>query len=313
MDDRSTDGRIVLPGGVSCDVAIVRDDTGREIVIKQPLPRLRVTADWRSDPGRARVEAAALRAMRELLGPDAVPEVLWEDEAHNRFAMERVDPALLNWRDELNRRHVDPVTAGRVGQLLAQLHVRSSQRADIARAFADRQYFVQLRIEPFFRRIAQRNPQIATIVDRTVAALLEPGRVLVHGDFSPKNMLVRDRRVVVLDCETAHWGDPRFDLAFCLMHLTLDALHKPPPGPFVDAAKVFLNAYAREAGDADLDALLVRMLGCLVLARLEGDSPIDFRAQLDVPAVKQLARGWIERPAADPYVALETAFDAAGS
>ncbi|HEU4484436.1 MAG TPA: phosphotransferase [Povalibacter sp.] len=307
-DDRSTAQSRALPGGVSCEVVLERDASGREIVVKQPLARLKVAADWRSDPGRWNVEVAALRAMRELLDPGAVPRVLWEDPANHRFAMERIDPALRNWRDELNERRVDPATADRVGEWLGQLHRRSASRPDLAQAFASREYFMQLRIEPFFRRIAQRNPQIDPAVRTVIDAMLAPGRALIHGDFSPKNMLVRGSQVVVLDCETAHWGDPRFDVAFCLMHLTLDALHKPPSEPFVAAARTFLDAYVREAGDADLDALLVMTTGCLVLARLEGDSPIDFREQLDLAAVKQLALDWIERPADDPYGALDAAF-----
>jgi 5-methylthioribose kinase len=307
-DDRSTAASEALPGGVSCEVVLQRDPDGREIVVKQPLARLKVAADWRSDPQRWNVEVAALRTMRELLGAGAVPEVLWEDPPNHRFAMERIDPALRNWRDELDQRRVDLATADRVGEWLGQLHRRSAQRADVAKAFAKREYIMQLRIEPFFQRIAQRNPQIQGAVETVIDAMLAPGRALIHGDFSPKNMLVHGSQVVVLDCETAHWGNPRFDVAFCLMHLTLDALHKPPPGPFVAAVRAFLDAYVREAGAADLDALLVRTTGCLVLARLEGDSPIDFRAQLDVAAVKRLAIGWIEQPADNPYVALDTAF-----
>ncbi len=187
----SAGSRTALRGGVSCDVAIVREPDGREIVIKQALPKLRVTADWRSDPARAGVEVAALRVMRELLGEGTVPEVLWEDPDNHRFAMQRIDPAFSNWRDELNQRRVDPATARRAGELLAQLHGRSAARSDIALRFANREYFGQLRIDPFFRRIAQRNPEIAVAVNGVIQSLMGPGSALVHGDFSPKNMLVR--------------------------------------------------------------------------------------------------------------------------
>lgn len=304
MGDRSTGSRTSLTGGVSCEVSIERDAQGREIVVKQPLARLRVVADWRSDPARASVEAAALRVMRELLGAESVPEVLWEDPANHRFAMERIDPSLRNWRDELNQRRVDLTTAARVGELLAQLHVRSAARPDVAERFASTEYFHQLRIDPFFRRIAQRNPAIASAVDSVIEELLSPGRALVHGDFSPKNMLVSGSRVVILDCETAHWGNPRFDLGFCLMHLALDGLHKPPPEPFAAAALSFLDAYAAAAREEVLDELLVRIMGCLMLARLEGDSPINYLAELDAPAVKSAAVRLIVDPPRDPRAAI---------
>jgi tRNA A-37 threonylcarbamoyl transferase component Bud32 len=304
--------RVALPGGVSCDVAIVTQPDGREIVVKQALARLKVAADWWSDPSRASVEVVALRTLKELLG-DVVPEVLWEDAANHRFAMQRIHPSFLNWRDELNRRHVDLEVAARVGELLAQLHARSAARPDIAAQFANLDYFRQLRIEPFFLRIAQRNAHIASHIALAIDQLLAPGQSLVHGDFSPKNMLVRGREVIILDCEVAHWGNPQFDVAFCLMHLLLDGLHKPPPSPFADAAAEFLGAYGDHGGTAGLDADLVRITGCLMLARLEGDSPIDFREQLDVPVVKQHAIDLIARPPASAREAIASVLSLARS
>lgn len=296
--------RINLPGGISCEVTIVREADGREIVVKQALPRLKVAADWRSDPARSSVEVEALRVIRELLGPQSAPEVLWEDAPNHRFAMQRIDPRFRNWRDELNRRHVDLATAAGVGQLLGNLHGRSASRQDLAERFANCEFFEQLRIEPFLKRIAQRNPPIRAEVESVIAALRSPGRALVHGDFSPKNMLADGPHIVILDCEVAHWGNPRFDLAFCLMHLILDGLHKPPAQPFAAAALRFLDEYAGLMGTDDFDALLVRMTGCLVLARLEGDSPIDYLRELDVPAVKDAAMELIQNPAADPRAAI---------
>ncbi|MGH8176135.1 MAG: phosphotransferase [Steroidobacter sp.] len=299
-----TESRIVLRGGVSCDVAIVREADGREIVVKQALPKLRVAANWRSDPARSSVEADALGVMRELLGADAVPEVLWEDASNHRFAMQRVDPRLKNWRDELGRRHVDLATAARAGELLGVLHARSAARPDLARRFGNREFFEQLRIEPFFNRIMQRNPDLAPQVSEAIAALRVEGGALVHGDYSPKNMLVEGAEVVVLDCEPAHWGNPRFDIGFCLTHLMLDGLHRPPARDYLPAALNFIDAYAR-SGPADvLDAQLVRITGCLVLARLEGDSPIDYLRELDAPAVKRIASHLIREPAPNPRVAL---------
>ena len=52
--------------------------------------------------------------------------------------------------------------------------------------------------------------------------------VLVHGDFSPKNLLVSGDRLVIIDCEVAWYGDPAFDLAFLLNHLCLKALYHAP-------------------------------------------------------------------------------------
>src|SRR5262245_61657142 len=205
---------VPLAGGVSCDVTLERDADGREIVVKQPLAKLKVVADWRADPARFQTEIDALATLRALLGVHVAPAVLWVDAANQRFAMERIDPRLANWRDEIDRGHIEVGTARRVGELLGLMHARAATRADIAQRFASREYFEQLRIEPFFVRIAGRNPGIAPAVHAAIDALRAPGRTLVHGDFSPKNLLVDGSEVVILDCKVAHWGEPRFDIAF---------------------------------------------------------------------------------------------------
>jgi 5-methylthioribose kinase len=298
-----------LPGGVSCDVFIERDATGREIVVKQALPRLKVVADWRSDPERSRVEVRALKAMRELLGVGIVPEVLWEDAANHRFAMERIDPRLRNWKSELMSGRVDIVTASRVGELLGLLHTRSATQLALATEFATREYFEQLRIDPFFTRIAQRNPGLTPGVSEAIAALRAPGEALVHGDYSPKNLLVDGAEVVILDFEVAHWGNPRFDIAFCLAHLMLKGVRDGVScTPYAEAARAFLSAYKEHGLSHSLDAMLVQITGCMLLARLEGDSPVDYREQLNAIYIKAAASAMIVHPVADVNRAVERFF-----
>lgn len=280
----------VLTGGVASDVEIVMDANGREIVIKRALPKLKVAKDWRADPARSGVEVEGLLTLRDLLGPGTAPEVLWIDADNHRFAMQRIDSRLQNWRSRLEGGEVDLQTAGRAGELLGQLHARSAERPGLAQRFANRTFFEQLRIEPFFLRCAQRNPPLAPAIGAVVATLRLPGTALVHGDYSPKNLLVAGPDVVILDCEVAHWGDPRFDVAFCLAHLLLDGWRSgTSTRAFRDAALSFAHAYRLQGSQPCGDVMLVRMLGCLVLARLEGDSPVDYLDDLDVPAVKAVA------------------------
>jgi 5-methylthioribose kinase len=296
---------ISLPGGVSCEVFIERDADGREIVVKQALPKLKVTADWRSDPERFGVEVRALKAMRELLGAHVVPQVLWEDAPHHRFAMERIDPRLRNWKSDLLAGRVDLITATRVGELLGRLHRLSAADRRYATEFANREYFEQLRIEPFFNRIAQRNRDLATGVSEAVAALRAPGEALVHGDYSPKNLLVDGAEIVILDWEVAHWGNSRFDIAFCLAHLLLKGKRQRVLAKsYADAARAFIAGY-RADGLASIDAMLVRIIGCLLLARFEGDSPVDYRRELPAEQIKEKAARMIMHPEADIDSAVE--------
>jgi 5-methylthioribose kinase len=278
----------VLTGGVSSDIRIVQGARG-SYVVKQALEKLKVAADWRCDPARSSIEVEALRTIAGLLGQAHAPRVLWVDAAAHRFAMELVDPRFTNWKQELLRGRVDLATARTAGRLLGLLHVRSSKSAAIARRFADDAPFTALRIRPFFERVAGKNPQLSAAIMGTVADIRRNRSALVHGDYSPKNLLADGSDVVILDCEVAHWGDPRFDIAFCLAHLLLKSFRREAPTAVLrEAAASFLSAYG-EAGMPVLDEQLARQTACLLLARLEGDSPADYLGDLDAGVVKNFA------------------------
>ena len=290
-------GRTVLDGGVASDVAIVQDDTGREVVVKQALPRLKVAADWRCDPARSSLEVEALGVAAELLGTSTVPQVFWVEPDNHRFGMERIDPSLKNWQLQLSAGCVSLETSARAGELLALLHVGSARHPDLPVRFENREYFEALRIDPFFVRSASKNPQAREAIDRVVQILRAPGTALVHGDYSPKNLLARDAQVVILDWEVVHWGDPRFDIAFCISHLLLTGLRRGlSPHPFRAASLAFFESYARHgqvsAADTDLGALI----GCLLLARVDGDSPVPFLDELNIEALRAAALDFIMRP-----------------
>ena len=289
--------------GVASDIRVVDGPEG-PYVLKRALPRLRVAAEWLSDPARSLVEAAALKAMAGIIGQDAVPRVLWADPGRHEFAMELVSPRLRNWKQDLMSGRIDPATASRAGQLLGQLHAGSARSPELREQFQDTRFFEQLRIKPYFTRVAERNPDLAADIEAVVAGMANRRGALVHGDFSPKNILADGADVVLLDCEVAHWGDPRFDLAFCLTHLTLKSLRRAAPvADLAVAGMALLRAYS-EAGPAIIDAALSQILGCLLLARLEGDSPVDYLSDLDAAATKRMAVHLLRDPTARASVGI---------
>lgn len=274
-----------LGGGVSADVRF-EDGVDGPVVIKRALPKLKVSADWFADPARSSIEVACLRTLADVLGPSSVPRVIWADPATNSFAMERLPERLVPWKTRLLTCDVDLRTARRVGELLGQMHTRTEGRADLARDFADRSYLMSLRVEPFHRRVAERFPDLADAITGVVDRMLSRQHCLVHGDYSPKNLMTDAADVVILDCEVAHWGDPRFDVAFCLSHLLLKTVQSPScPDSIAGAATAFLDAYQAE-GLPIFDDDLSGATGCLMMARVAGDSPVDY---LTSPALKSAA------------------------
>lgn len=287
-----------LPGGVSSDIRVVETPEG-PIVIKRALDTLKVAAEWHSDPARAAIEVRALRVAGELLGAEHVPAVLWERPEEHLFAMTLVDPGLRNWKQDLLAGRLDLATAHEAGRLLGLLHAGSAGRADWQAMFADTTNFVELRVEPFFDRVAARLPELGAAIRAVVAEMGARRSALVHGDYSPKNMMADGARVVILDFEVAHWGDPAFDLAFCASHLLLKAMRRGAHGGALRSAVAgFLDGYAAANGTAPDDAHLVRLTACLMLARTDGASPVDYAADFNTDAVRAQARSLLLDPPA---------------
>jgi 5-methylthioribose kinase len=273
-----------LSHGVSGELEVVASADG-EIVVKRALAKLRTAADWRSDPARSAVEADCLQVLGEILPRGTVPRVLWVDKTRHAFGMERLPAHLRPWKDRLLAGEIDMSTANRVGDLLGRIHSATAARSDLARRFDDRRFLFELRIRPFHERVAERCPDLAPPIASVVDRMLADRRCLVHGDYSPKNLLTDGTEVAVLDCEVAHWGDPRFDIGFCLAHLVLKLIKLNASVSMVDAIGSYLEGYAT-TGLRVLDAELSRATACIVLARIVGDSPVDY---LTEPSQRQTA------------------------
>lgn len=282
------DEGVPLEGGVASDVRVIDTPEG-PLVVKKALAKLKVAADWFSDPSRSMIEVAAIQAFASLGGAGTVPEIVWVQPDENCFAMRLVDPRLRNWKTDLMAGQIDLATASRVGEILGCFHSRSAGRSELARQFDDLQFFRELRVEPFFEYVAALKPEVAPRVRGAAAAMLGRRQALVHGDYSPKNILADGSDAVILDFEVTHWGDPRFDVGFCLAHLMLkSALAGGQPVRMGNAIRAFLETY-RAHGLPVFDADLAHIVGCLLLARLFGKSPADYLTRLDSQAVEAKA------------------------
>jgi 5-methylthioribose kinase len=291
-----------LAGGVSSDVWMA-ELPGRAVVVKQALAQLRVAADWRAPVGRNANEYAWIEEARRRC-PEAVPEPLAHDPAEGIFAMAYLaPPAFRNWRDELTDGTVDPKAGREVGRRLALLHAGTAGRPDVRARFDDTDLFRQLRLEPYLLAAADKNPDLADILGDIEAETEQTRTALVHGDVSPKNILLGPNGPVFIDAECAWYGDPAFDLAFCLSHLMLGALDRPPTlqarlQSGADLAKAYLEGVNWEPADA-LDARAARLLPALMLARVDGKSTLDYLASEDrQDLVRGFARSLLLAPAA---------------
>lgn len=268
-----------LAGGVSSDLWRV-DLPGRSLCVKRALPRLKVAADWQAPVSRNAYEWAWMRfASRHR--PDSVPDLLAHDPEAGLFAMAYLPPERYPmWKAQLLDGEVRVATAAAVGELLGGLHAASAGDAAVAEEFATDDNFHALRIEPYLLATAAAHPGLSgvlqSLADRTATTHL----ALVHGDVSPKNILVGPAGPVLLDAECAWYGDPAFDLAFCVNHLLLKSLVvSGRRSELLRSARVLTGEYVRHVDWEPRSALEERaatLLPALLLARVDGKSPVEY-------------------------------------
>lgn len=272
----------ILRGGVSNRTVLVERANGQAWVLKQALAKLRVDVDWFSDPIRIHREALGLKYLEQLAPPGTITPLVFEDHEHHLLAMQAVPQPHENFKTLLLAGRVEMDHIEQFGRLLGTIHRGSGVRAaELAPLFDDRTFFESLRVEPYYRYSAEQVPESAEFFGRLIEDTYARRLTLVHGDYSPKNILVHDGRLILLDHEVIHFGDPAFDLGFSFAHLLSKAHHLPEHrARFVVAIRLYWQTYWNEVRDekwaVDLEWQAVRhTLGC-TLARVAGRSKLEY-------------------------------------
>lgn len=267
-----------LAGGVSGDIFLIEQD-GRRWVVKQALAKLRVKDDWYADVARNRYEQEYLRYVGAFL-QEAVPQVVASDDVQGFFVMEYLGEGYSNWKALLLQGDVQRRHGEWAGQILGTIHAHSWNESEARSRFATLRNFHELRIDPYLLTTGARHPELRPWFEAEAERLANASLCLVHGDFSPKNILIREDRLVVLDCEVAWFGDPAFDVSFLLNHLYLKSLHLPAQrGQLFALAAAFWEAYVEALGASRVSEVaphVARLLLMLMLARVDGKSPAEY-------------------------------------
>jgi aminoglycoside phosphotransferase (APT) family kinase protein len=289
-----------LTGGVSSDIWRIDLPAG-PVCVKRALAKLRVAADWRAPVERNRYEARWMQRANAAV-PGAAPRLLGLDEAGGALAMQFV-PAEDHplWKTQLRDGDADPAFAAKVASRLAQIHAATAADSSIAAEFPTDQIFYDIRLEPYLVATGRAHPDLAPRLAELVGATQSNRRALVHGDVSPKNILHGPDGPVFLDAECAWWGDPAFDLAFCLNHLLLKCLWTPSAAAgFLACFDALADTYrARVAWEPPdrLESRAAHLLPGLFLARVDGKSPVEYiTADADKNRVRRTARALLADP-----------------
>lgn len=288
-----------LSGGVSSDIARV-DLPDRVLCLKFALPKLKVSADWFAPVNRNRAEYAWLKVAGEVAPSNAV-ELIGRSEELNGFAMAFLEGAdVFLWKDRLLAGAIARGEAGAVGEVLGRIHRASAKTGFDRSGFQNGKDFHALRTDPYLVHTAGVHPDVASILFDLAQRVDGADNVLVHGDVSPKNIVFRKASPILLDAECATMGDASFDPAFCINHLILKSIHRPAAAAaMLRGAREFWNAYVRrvnwEAPD-ELERKTVRLIPALMLARIDGKSPVEYLSEKARALTRGLALDLLRRP-----------------
>lgn len=292
-----------LSGGVASDIAVVELSDGRAFCVKFALPRLKVAEDWCAPVHRSRAEYHWLR-VAEATVPGHVPTPYGWSSALGGIAMEFVSgPGVTLWKQSLLLGIPEDGQAATVGSVLGRIHAASTAPSFDRRPFTNRDDFRALRTDPYLTFTATRHPEVAPHLTAMAEALYVSDTALVHGDVSPKNILFRAGKPVLLDAECATMGDPAFDVAFCLNHLVLKAVHRPQcANERRRGASEFWEAYARHVSwenPEKLGSRVAQLVPALMLARVDGKSPVEYLTEASRERIRSRAVGLLLRSPSD--------------
>jgi len=291
-----------LAGGVSNRTVLLERASGESWVLKQSLEKLRVQADWFSDPRRIEREALGMQLLAEIAPPGSITPLIFLDPECHLLAMEAVPQPHENWKTLLLSGRPEPDHVRQFARILAAIHRAGFlRREQFAIEFEDRSFFESLRLEPYYEYSARRVPEVAPFLQKLVDETRATRETLVHGDFSPKNILVHEGRLILLDHEVIHFGDGAFDLGFALTHFLSKANHlKERRDDFADAANSFWLIYRVALGEVAWAAALEERacrhtLACL-LARCVGRSPLEYLTPSEAAAQVDAVSSTMEAP-----------------
>ncbi|MDG2032820.1 MAG: aminoglycoside phosphotransferase family protein [Rhodospirillales bacterium] len=282
-----------LGGGISSEIYRV-DTSSKSICVKRALPTLKSDRHWHVPVERSEAEWNWLNVANDII-PDIAPKPLGYDDQSNLVVMAYLDPKTFrNWKDLLRTGKIDPVIAGDVARNLVTIHNSTTNKPDFARQFANDEVFYKIRLEAYFLAAGRSVPEVNNHMVQLVADTAAQKYALVHGDVSPKNILVGPEGPVFIDSECAWYGEPAFDAAFCLTHFLLKCAWQPQwKSQYLACHKAFRQTYldhVKWQEHEEMDRRITRLHLGMLLARVAGRSKVEYITELpEIEMIRKFA------------------------
>ena len=265
-------------GGVSCTVCFVYSGD-KQLIVKQGLEQLKVKETWLCDPNRMNTEQESNRIYHNLM-PDCAPRVYDYDDENCIYWREAVPESWDMWKTDLMAGKLNFNSASKVITTLAIVHNHCAENPEVREKFKDKDIFYHLRVSPYIEFILQKHPQLNDFAQPIIRLLMDSEITLIHGDFSPKNIMTDSDKISIMDYEVAHYGHPAFDLAFFSNHFILKAIkNKAWAASYLNMMEYMMDIYFSTVNFMPADELekaYIQLLSLLMIARVDGKSPAEY-------------------------------------
>ena len=287
-----------ITDGVSSDIWHVKT-SNNEYCIKRALAKLTVKEDWFAPIERNNFEANYFTNCKSII-PKSFPTLLGHDKKNFILALEWFDNnKFVVWKKKLLEKSISLKDGKRIGRLLGIVHKYYYKKKKFKKIFLNDKTFYAIRIEPYLVFTSKFYPELLSYYKSTIAFLTKNQNTVIHGDFSPKNILIGKNYPIILDAETACWGNPIFDLAFLNNHIILKSiLNKDIFKSYLNLSKSFLETYLSHFPIINTKNYLKKFIilqALLILARVDGKSPVEYFNNKNKILARNLAKRIISK------------------
>lgn len=283
-----------ITGGVSSSTHAAHLP-GRGVIIKQALAQLDVAQEWTANPNRVVAEAEGL-AWFNRITPDHVPAPIAVVERLHSLVLPMAPQPSPDLRSVVleNPQDFKPEWPKILGKLLALWHA-ADHRPALGSSLDDTSRLLDLRVNPFYLDMAHTWPEHASAIEALAEELLSVRTAVVHGDFTPKNVLcLPEGNLWVVDTEVCHIGNPVIDTASMVAHLVLKALHYRNDSATAHALTCARADFLGELSASSTPPRLDAHVGVFLAVRVAGRAPVSYLNEPTRHIVSTMARALVE-------------------
>ena len=268
-----------LTGGVSSEVYHVKTNKNN-YCIKRSLKRLLVKKKWIANTNRIKFEYLWLKHCQNILKRN-IPNTYEFNNKKKYIVMEYLKTSQYKTLKQLYFNKIININTIRsISKHLYKIHSNSSNYKTKKTFEGNYKNFYDLRLDPYFNEVGRVYPKYKGYIKKINENYIKHSNTLVHGDFSPKNILVGKNKIIYLDAECCNFGDPVFDLVFFTNHLLIKSIFfKDKSQEFIKLYISFYREYLSNLSTKHFNSYIdriIKMTPIMLLSRVDGKSPVEY-------------------------------------